>query len=91
MKNYWPLLKSLKIGGPTKCKYQGLVFNDYTYDNLDIQRTRAPVRFVGLKNSFDIAFVLIMGKAKLMELLMFCCVFLYKHQSEKKDPQAKNI
>ena len=77
------ILKPLRIGGLTNCKRKVLVVTNYTSDNSEIQRTRAPVRtltvfqvfFARPRSSLNTIFESITNKAKQVELLMLCRVF----------------
>ena len=82
MKDYWPLLKSLRIGGPTNCKRKVFVVTNYTSDDLEIRRARTPVRFAGLQSFLNITSTSIINKAKLTELLMLCRVFPQRSQED---------
>ena len=62
---------SSQFGGPTYCKYKVLVLIDYTSDDSEIRRARAPVRFAGLKSSLDTAFALIINNGEADALSRF--------------------
>ena len=51
-----------KNWGPYNCKLEILIFINYTSNNLEIQKTQAPVRFARFNNSFNTTFVLIIDK-----------------------------
>ena len=75
IKNYRPLLNLLRFRSSTNCKLKVLIVTNYISDGLEIQKTRASVRFAGLKSFFNTIFALIFDKAKLMELRILRRVF----------------
>ena len=74
MENCQLLLKPLRIGSLANGKLKVLVFTNHAFGGLEIQKARASVRFVELENSFDTASTLIIGKTKLVKLLMLYCI-----------------
>ena len=81
MEDYWPLLKFLRIGGPTNCKRKVLIVTNYTSDDSEIRRARTPVRFARLQSSLNTTSASIINKAKLIKLLMRCHVLSQRSQT----------